>query len=68
MERDDIKVFVHSPRIQVGKKMRRLTEDEMAEYLAQVNVSRDRSPDNENGQMDGRMDGLADTSSNEEST
>ena len=60
-----LEVVVHSSRIEVGKKMRRLTEEEMAEYLARkkANVSGDASLLIENGQMEG----LAVTSSSEES-
>ena len=71
MERDDFEIVVLSPRVEVGKnKMRRLTEEEMAKYIARkkVNASRDESLLIENGQMDGQMDGLANTSSSEKPT
>ena len=65
MERDDIEVVVLSPRVEVGKnQVRRLTEEEMAEYLARKKaISNDESPVNKNGDMEG----LATTPSSEKS-
>ena len=67
MARDDLEIVVLSPRVEVGKnQVRRLTEKEMANYLARkkVNASRDESLLIENGQMDG----LANNSSSEKPT
>ena len=65
MERDYIEIVVLSPRAEVGKKqMRRLTEKEMAEYLARKKaISNDESPVNKHGDMEG----LATTPSSEKS-